>query len=582
MKKTGNLARRIIIMISIVFVVILCLTNLMLNYNSSRSVETVVKARTIEIAENIVKYIDTEKFEQLLDDPRENSTYWELREQLNTLREHSGVLYAYTYKVPEKNGDIEFLVDGMPVNEKELAGALGDKSGSTKYEHIEKVIKNGSYATDILSSEYGEYVTGIVPLKSSTGETIAYLGVDIDASYIDNLISDISKNVVPMSMIMFLIIIAISLVGIYLFIRRSLAPLKPLNDAVTKLATGDIKQSKEIVQNMSLKKNNEISALVKNFISSLGELSTTFNVLKKGTNHLERVTNNMENATNRVNCSNEQMVQNIEAISKSGELQQFSNIEVTTAMGEMAVGIQKLADTMNEIAEISTTMTILVENGTKNSKQVVSQIQNVEQTVNHTSHLVRDMGENFQAIKEMIGVITSIAEQTNLLALNAAIEAARAGEAGKGFAVVAEEVRKLAEMSRQSADEISVHIQKFSQITERVLVEMNTTTDDVKQGTQSVDEIGQQLNQILKSVQVLNSRIQDDSAVVEQMSAGAEEILASTEEMSRLVNETSNQAKSIVQSSDDQTQAIEELKVVVQQLDNNSKQVVSEMGKFNI
>jgi methyl-accepting chemotaxis protein len=582
MGKTGNLGRRIIIMIGIVFAIILILSSLLLNYNSSRSVETVVKARTIEIAENLVKYIDIDKFEQLLDDPSENDTYWELRDQLNTLREHSGVLYAYTYKVPEENGDIEFLVDGMPVDETELAGALGEKSGSTKYEHIEKVIENGSYATDILNSDYGEYVTGIVPLKSSTGETIAYLGVDIDASYIDNLKSEITKDVLPMSMLTFLLIIALSLIGIYLYIRRSLAPLKPLNKAVTKLASGEIQQSREIIQNMSLKANNEITGLVKNFISSLGELSKTFNVLKERTNHLEEVAENMESATNRVNRSNEQMVQNIANISQSGEMQQLSNTEVTTAMGEMAVGIQKLADTFNEIAEISNEMTTLVENGAQNSAHVVSQIQNVEQAVEHTSQLVGDMGNNFQSIKDMVGVITSIAEQTNLLALNAAIEAARAGDAGKGFAVVADEVRKLAEMSRQSADEISVHLQNFAQITDRVLVEMNTTTDDVKQGTRSVNEIGQQLHQILKSVHEVNNRIQDDAAVVEQMSAGAEEILASTEEMSRLVNETSDQAKYLSQSSDDQTQAIDELKVVVHHLDDHSKQVVNEMDKFRV
>ena len=60
-----------------------------------------------------VKFIDAAKYEQLIEEPSENELYWELREQLNALREYNGVLYAYTYFVPEKDGDIEFLVDGM-------------------------------------------------------------------------------------------------------------------------------------------------------------------------------------------------------------------------------------------------------------------------------------------------------------------------------------------------------------------------------------------------------------------------------------------------------------------------------------
>ncbi|MBM7666373.1 methyl-accepting chemotaxis protein [Solibacillus kalamii] len=582
MKRMDKLGSRIILMIGSIFAVILLLTVIMLQYNSARSVQSSVKERTIEVASNIVKYIDVQKYEQLIEKPSENATYWELREQLNELREYNGVMYAYTYFVPEENGEISFLVDGMPADDTENAGKLGDPSGSTKYEHIERVIEDGQYASDLLSSDFGEYITGIVPIKNDAGETIAYLGVDIDASYISSLTENVAKEIVPLIALIFIIIFIVALIGIYTYIRRALSPLQTLNKAAENLASGDIVESQALLDKLSFKTNNEVTAFAKNFQSSLVELSATFQVLKERTDGLGEVVDLIETSTERVNTSNEKMVENIATISHSGTLQQISNNEVNAAMNEMAIGIQKLADTFNEIAEVSSDMTSLVEVGAQSSGKVVDQIQGVEKSVENTAKLVKEMGQNFHSIKEMVTVITNISDQTNLLALNAAIEAARAGEAGKGFAVVADEVKKLAEMSRSSAEEISDHLQNFSHITDRLLVEIDLTTTDVKEGTMAVGEIGQRLNQILNSVVNVNNRIQDDSAVVEQMSAGAEQILASTEEMSRLVNDTSDYAKHLALASDEQTLVVDDLTKAVEELDSHSQQVVLEMNKFKI
>lgn len=582
MKRMDKLGSRIILMIGSIFAVILLLTVIMLQYNSARSVQSSVKERTIEVASNIVKYIDVQKYEQLIEKPSENATYWELREQLNELREYNGVMYAYTYFVPEENGEISFLVDGMPADDTENAGKLGDPSGSTKYEHIERVIEDGQFASDLLNSDFGEYITGIVPIKNDAGETIAYLGVDIDASYISSLTENVAKEIVPLIALIFIIIFIVALIGIYTYIRRALSPLQTLNKAAENLASGDIVESQATLDKLSFKTNNEVTAFAKNFQSSLVELSATFQILKERTDGLGEVVDLIETSTERVNTSNEKMVDNIATISHSGTLQQVSNNEVNAAMNEMAIGIQKLADTFNEIAEVSSDMTSLVEDGAQSSGKVVDQIQGVEKSVENTAKLVREMGQNFHSIKEMVTVITNISDQTNLLALNAAIEAARAGEAGKGFAVVADEVKKLAEMSRSSAEEISDHLQNFSHITDRLLVEIDLTTTDVKEGTMAVGEIGQRLNQILNSVLNVNNRIQDDSAVVEQMSAGAEQILASTEEMSRLVNDTSDYAKHLALASDEQTLVVDDLTKAVEELDSHSQQVVLEMNKFKI
>jgi len=182
----------------------------------------------------------------------------------------------------------------------------------------------------------------------------------------------------------------------------------------------------------------------------------------------------------------------------------------------------------------------------------------------------------------MVTIITSIADQTNLLALNAAIEAARAGEAGKGFAVVADEVRKLAEMSKASADKIHMHLESFKKITDRALQEMASSTLDVQAGNKAVQHIGESLEKILQSVLEVNNKIQDDSAVIEEMSAGSEEVLATTEQMNAIEKHSVLGTKEVATASDLQVTMVSELNEVVTILDQTSKEVIETINTFKL
>ncbi|MER1986273.1 MAG: methyl-accepting chemotaxis protein [Solibacillus sp.] len=582
MKRSGRLGSRIILMISLIFAVILVVNIVMTVNNSKLSVEATVGEQTINIATNLATFLDAEKYKEFAAEPAENELYWELREQLNELREYNGVLYAYTYFVPEKDGPVKFLVDGMPIEDRENAGAIGDESSSTRYEHIAQIDAKGSFTSEVFSTEYGNYVSGVVPLKTANGEVVAYVGVDIDASYIDELSSSVASQVAPLMFVTFVIFLVASLVAVYFYVKRALQPLQTMQHAVESLAQGDIQAAQTTIESMNLRTKNEISQFASSFKQSLIQLIQTFTTIREKTNHLEQSVVEMDATSKEVTVANDVVTTNVAHIASSSALQKASNDEVMLAMSEMATGIQRLADTTTEIAESSNDMTQLVEVSAKESKGVIEQIENVEQAVVRTANHVSEMGIKFHSIEQMVSVITDIADQTNLLALNAAIEAARAGEAGKGFAVVADEVRKLAEMSRSSANEIHEQLQSFLQMTERALTEMQSTTTDVKAGTAAVEAIGGKLQQILVVVNDVNAKIQDDSAVIEQMSAGAEEILASTEEMNRLVSETTSETQDMARTTDAQIELMERLKSVVQLLDTTSQDVVKEVEKFKL
>ncbi|MBY6037023.1 hypothetical protein KUV80_10170 [Fictibacillus nanhaiensis] len=184
-------------------------------------------------------------------------------------------------------------------------------------------------------------------------------------------------------------------------------------------------------------------------------------------------------------------------------------------------------------------------------------------------------------MEETIHVISDITEQTNLLALNASIEAARAGESGKGFAVVANEVKKLAEVSRASAEKVSSHILSFKDVTVKALTEIEKSATLVKVGTESVEGIGKSLSQVFSSAQHVNNEIQEVSAVTEQLSASSEELFASTEVIQSLMDQAVVSTKEVASSSDEQVKSVETLEQTMENLRKTSLELERAIQHFN-
>jgi len=528
-------------------------------YTAKSSVNKTMGTQAVAVAENIAKHLNADEYEQLSKEPKESELYWRLREELNELREINGVLYAYTFAVPQEDKKVRFLVDGMPADDQENAGAIGDESSTTYYKDIEKVKNTGSYYSAILHSDFGDYLSGTVPLKDEAGNTVAFVGVDIEATEVSNVAN-----------------------AVLTAINGALKPLAHLGDAAQSFAQGDIAKATIAVEKIQLKGANEITIFAQSFRESLQKLKETFHTIQQRTFALQNVVQKIDETSQHVEESNAQIADRIIEIAAGSEQQQQNNQEVVLTMNEMSIGIQRLADTTSEIAESSSAMTGLVETSVSHSQEVVSQIQNVESSVLRTANHVEEMGDKFRSIEEMVTIITSIADQTNLLALNAAIEAARAGEAGKGFAVVADEVRKLAEMSKASADEIHMHLESFKKITDRALQEMASSTIDVQAGNKAVQHIGVSLEKILYSVLEVNNKIQDDSAVIEEMSAGSEEVLATTEQMNAIAKHSVRGTKEVATASDLQVTMVSELNEVVTILDQTTKEVIETINTFKL
>ena len=296
-------------------------------------------------------------------------------------------------------------------------------------------------------------------------------------------------------------------ITIYIFwyvARKILGPLKNSILLLEKLSIGDLTIK---VDKNDVKRNDE-----------LGKLTAAIENL---TTRLSEVIDGISQAAAELESSASQLSMSATSLSEVTTEQASSLEEISSAMEEILSSIQQNSQNAVQTEQIASSTTKKLEEG-----------------VESTNVALDSMNE----IAQKIGIINDIAFQTNLLALNAAVEAARAGEHGKGFAVVAAEVRRLAERSRQAANEIIAVSQRGAEISGKAKDIMNQnvneiirTTDLIREITAASREQQTGTEQVNTSVQELNNITQQNASLSEEVAASAEELNARAKALTDLI-----------------------------------------------
>ncbi|GGY59699.1 methyl-accepting chemotaxis protein [Marinobacter zhanjiangensis] len=206
------------------------------------------------------------------------------------------------------------------------------------------------------------------------------------------------------------------------------------------------------------------------------------------------------------------------------EQQREETDQVASAMNEMTASIQEVTDNVNSNADGARQANELARRGGNLSGEALQSIEQLVAQGTTIGDSVGRLGESTDKIGDAAQLISDIAEQTNLLALNAAIEAARAGEQGRGFAVVADEVRSLAQRTRQSTVSIHDVIENFRAQVDEVVTATREGEEIGNQGLAKVRETEAALKDIMQTIEGISDSFMTMSAAFEEQSQVSEEI----------------------------------------------------------
>ncbi len=335
-------------------------------------------------------------------------------------------------------------------------------------------------------------------------------------------------------------------------------PILYISRVVKEAAQGDITGRTKISS------RDELGELAANINGMFEAFSSIIGNVKLKADEVDGSAMNLSATSQELASASQEVANSVQHVAKGASEQSQNLTDVLSRMNNFSISLDNIYSSLERIKGSTEVTEKLSNEGSGQMKEMTTATRDVSQSLYTVIKNVGNLNENIRKIDEITAVIKDISDQTNLLALNAAIEAARAGEAGKGFAVVAEEIRKLADQSRVSADNIaqviksilaeaegvagmsnevesklSVQIEQINFTTrsfEGILNSVFETTPMIKHTFEEADSLIKERDNVLHNIQSVASISEQTSAATQEISASAEEMSASTEEIASTSN----------------------------------------------
>ncbi|MGI6622013.1 MAG: methyl-accepting chemotaxis protein [Acetivibrionales bacterium] len=280
--------------------------------------------------------------------------------------------------------------------------------------------------------------------------------------------------------------------------------------------------------------------------------------------------------------ASEQVALTIQHIAKGASEQAAETMQGVNHMNNLSEGINKVGENMATVIEVVEQTANLCEKAFLIVKTLNEKAAMTSTVSEHTTSDINDLNEDMKKIRDIVKVIGDISEQTNLLSLNAAIEASRAGTAGLGFAVVAEEVKKLAQQSKDAAANIGYIINSINKKTNQTVKSAIEANDIIIQQMNSVKETDNAFRIIYNSMKSIIKNMNNMDSSVKDILNSKEKAVNAIEKISCVAEEAASTVQEVAASTQEQMAASEELASFAKSLDQMARSLNNEISSFNV
>ena len=329
-------------------------------------------------------------------------------------------------------------------------------------------------------------------------------------------------------------------------ITRSIAnPLREISATAERIAAGDL--------NVSIAMNNredEVGMLVRTFARMTENLRGQIRGIVEGINVLGSSASEISASTTQFAASA------TETAAAVGE--------TTTTVEEIRQTAQVTSQKAKAVSETAQKVAQITQSGKKSTEDAVEGTTRIRQQMESIAESMVRLSEQSQAIGQIVATVEDLAAQSNLLAVNAAIEAARAGEHGKGFAVVAQEVKSLAEQSKQATNQVRTILNDIQKATSGAVMATEQGSKAVEAGVKQSAQAGQSIQTLVGSVAEAAQAAIQIAASSQQQLLGVDQVAAAMENIKQTSAQNVDSARQMESAARNLKELGEKLKQLVE------------------